>query len=58
MYDEGKCVLKSRVSAIYWFGNAAKQGYADAKSRRGSILLVLEKSAEEGDADAHMTLAG
>ena len=56
MFDEGRCVAKSRISATYWFGNAAEKGYADAKSRRESILQALEKSAGAGDASAQYDL--
>ena len=56
MFDEGRCVAKSRISAAYWFGNAAQKGYADAKSRRESILQALEKSAGAGDAGAQYDL--
>ncbi len=57
MFHEGRGTAKSRISAIYWFGNSAQKGYADAGARREAILKDLEQSAGQGDAEAQCDLA-
>ena len=57
LFEEGICVAQSRISATYWYGNAAKKDYADAKARREAILSALEESAKKGDANAQYDLA-
>ncbi len=57
LFEEGLCVAQSRISATYWYGNAATKDYADAKARREAILKTLEQSAGNGNADAQYDLA-